>query len=172
MQKKTQTMSSPGLPCPSRLHGQACAQIPRGFAELGVFKCTDCLLRKSNPNATPPYPEGARKAAESQMALALTTGADNTGKGFHDYKNLELEYIASLGFLSGGAITPSEDHHVFMMFLTWLTTSKERALSLDTVWRAAGSVKQRTRGHNFTKVPDVKAHYEMLRHAHGEESDE
>jgi len=122
-----------GVPCPARLHGQRCAQIPRGFAELGVFLCTDCLLRKSNPSAAPPYPDGAVRAAESQMALALTTGAEDTGKGFHDYKNLELEYIGSLGFLSGGAVTPGEDKHVFMMFLTWLTTSRERALPLDTI---------------------------------------
>ena len=122
-----------GVPCTARLHGRRCAQIPRGFAELGVFRCPACLIRKLDPQAVEPFPEGAVKAAETKMAIDLTTGAEATGKGFHDYKALELEFLGSLGFLSSTLTLPSDDKDVFMMFLSWLVAERKRALSLDTI---------------------------------------
>eukprot|EP00966_Prymnesium_polylepis_P114668 2649875-Prymnesium_polylepis.2 len=57
-----------------------------------------------------------------------------------------------------------------MMFLLWLITKKERAHSLDTVWRSAGSLMGRTGRPNLTKSAEVKAYYTHLRELHGEES--
>ena len=104
------------------------------------------------------------------MIIELTTGAEASGKGFHDFKNLELEFLGSLGFLQPVMVLPSDDADVFMMFLGWLVTEKRRSLSLDTIWRAAGSVMARTRRTNLTKDPACKAFYEELRVSHGVES--
>ena len=57
-----------------------------------------------SPSATPPFPEGALRAAEEKVAIALTTGAEATGKGFHDFKSLELQFASSLGFLIGSLL--------------------------------------------------------------------
>ena len=56
--------------------------------------------------------------------------AEATGKGFHDFKNLELQFLGSLGFVQGAAVLPSDDKDVFMMFLSWLVVERSRALSL------------------------------------------
>ena len=52
----------------------------------------------------------------------------------------------------------------------WLITKRGRALSLDTVWRSAGSLMARTARPNLTKLGEVKAFYGELRELHGEES--
>eukprot|EP00966_Prymnesium_polylepis_P179033 4145119-Prymnesium_polylepis.1 len=67
-------------------------------------------------------------------------------------------------------VLPRDDPEVFKMFLWWIMTSRERALSLDSLWRVAGSVMARTGRANLTALPGVKAFYEHIRTLHGEES--
>ena len=77
--------------------------------------------------------------------------------------------MASTGGLVG-SVLPSDSASVFIMFLCWLVCKKERALSLDTLFRTAGSVMMRTDRPNLTQRSDVKAVYSELRQRHGEET--
>ena len=99
----------------------------------------------------------------------MSSGAEATGASYFDYKNLEKEFMASTGGLVG-SVLPSDSASVFIMFLCWLVCKKERALSLDTLFRTAGSVMMRTDRPNLTKRSDVKAVYSELRQRHGEET--
>ena len=69
-----------------------------------------------------------------------------------------------------GSVMPCDDSDVFMMFLSWLVIARDRALSLASCFRIAGSLMCKTGRPNLTKLGDVKAHYDDLIHSHGEES--
>ena len=69
-----------------------------------------------------------------------------------------------------GSILPSDSASVFLMFMCWLVCKKERALSLDSMFRTAGAVMMRSDRPNLTERSDVKAVYEELRQRHGEET--
>ena len=163
-------------PCPARVHGVTCAQIASGFASLGVFRCSDCRLRSLMPSSVGVadfvFSDAARLATERAMLLEMSAGAEQTGASFAEFKRLEAQFALSLGVLVGDIALPSDDPEVFKLFLAWVATTSGRALSLETIWRAAGSVMSRTRGaeRNLTRLADVKSFYESLRHAHGEES--
>ena len=165
-----------GAPCPARLHGVRCAEITKGHASLGVFRCADCMMRSMFPasvgQADFEFPLEARLQAEHTMLLRLSSGAEATGKSYSEFKRLETEFTLGLGAVVGHAARPSDDPTVFMMFLTWLATTRERALSLHSVWRAAGAVMARTLGsdRNLTRDPEVKAYFASLCELHGEES--
>ena len=158
------------LSCDARLHGVSCAEISRGFASVGCFTCTRCLIGKAVPDLEGEPPEPLREMAESKMLTSLTVGAEATGGGFADLTKLLAGFRESLGVLVGRLVSPLDDPGVFQMFLLWLVVKKERALSLDTVWRSAGSLMGRTGRPNLTKSAEVKAYYENLRELHGEES--
>ena len=159
-----------GVPCPARLHGQRCAQLTRGHAALGCFTCADCRLRKLAPGADPASatPE-ARQVAEQTCLLELSTGAEATGGSYSDYLRLENEFVASVGSLAG-TVRPSDDGEVFKMMMNWLVSSASRALSLDSLYRVAGSVMVKTGRQDLTRLPSVKALYSDLRESHGEEA--
>ena len=125
-----------------------------------------------DPNGVPPYAEALMEVAMEASLLQLSLKAEATGAGFADYIALETEFTIGLGVIAeaAGGVLPRDDPAVFKMFLGWLCLRKERALSLDTIWRAAGSVMARTRERNLTKLPEVKAFYESLRELHGQES--
>ena len=108
--------------------------------------------------------------AEETMLLSLTIGAEATGGGFADLVKLEEEFMSSLGDLLADVVSPRDDPDVMMTFLTWIVTKKERALSLDTLWRSMGTLCARTRPINVTLDKGVKAFYNSLRELHGEES--
>ena len=159
-----------GAPCPARLHGRKCAQITKGHAALGCFLCPDCRLREARPGEDPEgaLPE-AREMATIATLIQLSSGAEATGASYFDYKNLEREFMASTGGLVGSTL-PSDSASVFITFMCWLVCKKERALSLDTLFRTAGAVMMRTDRPNLTKKSEVKAVYEELRQRHGEET--
>ena len=158
-----------GNPCPSRVHGRQCVQLTKGHAGLGCFLCVECRVRKLLPDsALDDVPDSARDIAMTAMLVQMSSGAEATGASYFDYQRLEREFMASFG--GQGGVLPSDDANVFIMFMCWLVTAKERALSLDTMVRTAGAVMQRTRGVNLTRNSEVKAVYEELRQRHGEES--
>ena len=159
----------PGSPCPATLHGVSCAQLTKGHASLGCFKCPTCRLRKLFPHATPPFPPEAVKTAEETMLISLSAGAEATGSSYSDFKQLETAFVMSVGGLIG-TVLPSDDPDVFMMFLDWMICSKERALSLDSIFRTAGAVMVKTGRANLTSHSDVKAFYKTMKASHGEES--
>ena len=160
-----------GNPCPARLHGVGCAQLKKGHASLGCFLCADCRVRKMLPGEDPgEAPESARDIAMTAMLIQLSSGAEATGASYFDYKRLEREFMASIGGLAAGGVLPSDDADVFIMFMCWLVCARDRALSLDTMFRTAGAVMARTRDENLTRRADVRAVYQELRQRHGEES--
>ena len=77
--------------------------------------------------------------------------------------------MGSIGGLVG-AVAPSDSHNVFMMFMCWIVTAKERALSLEALVRTAGAVMMKTGRENLTRRADVKALFEELKTRHGEET--
>ena len=159
-----------GGPCGARLHGVGCAQLTKGHASLGCFLCADCRVRKMFPGTDPAdAPESAKSIALTAMLIQMSSGAEATGASYYDYQRLEREFMAYVGGAAGGVL-PSDDASVFIMFLCWLVIDKERALSLDTVFRTAGAVMARTREENLTRRSEVKAVHQELRQRHGEES--
>ena len=159
-----------GAPCPARLHGRGCAQLTKGHASLGCFLCPKCRVREALPGAADAdLPKSALEIAEVTMLVQMSTGAEATGASYFDYQRLEREFMESIGGLAGGVL-PSDNHNVFMMFMCWIVTAKERALSLETLVRTAGAVMVKTGRENLTRRADVKSLFEELKVRHGEES--
>jgi hypothetical protein len=77
--------------------------------------------------------------------------------------------MVSIGGLVG-AVAPSDCANIFMMFMCWIVTAKERALSLEALVRTAGAVMMKTGRDNLTRRADVKALFEELKTRHGEEA--
>ena len=130
----------------------------------------DCRLRRLTPGADPASATpAARQVAEETCLLELSTGAEATGGSYSDYLRLENEFVASVGGLVG-TVRPSDDGEVFKMMMNWLVSSASRALSLDSLYRVAGSVMVKTGRQDLTRLSSVKALYSDLRESHGEES--
>ena len=110
------------------------------------------------------------QSVEETLLVSLTTGREATGAGLADLVKLLGGFRTSLGELVGPLVSPLDDSTVFQMFLLWLVTKRGRALSLDSLWRSAGSLMGRTGRTNLTKQGECKAFYEELRQMHGEES--
>ena len=62
---------------------------------------------------------------------------------------------------------PEDSAEALKSFLHWVATDCDRALSLESVWRAVGSVMIRTSRPNLTQLPDVRLFYEKLGASHG-----
>ena len=160
-----------GVACTARVHGVHCAQISKGHASLGCFKCPSCFARATDPAAQPPFGGELLQIATVTSLRSMSRGAEATGGSYADFLRLEREFMASIGRagLTGGVL-PRDSPEVFMMWMIWLVTSKQRALSLDALFRTAGAVGLRTRGVDMTRNSEVKAMYHDLKLAHGEES--
>ena len=158
------------LTCDATLHGVSCAAITRGFASVGCFTCTRCRLAKIAPDLAGPPPEDLLERVEQTLLVSLTVGREATGGGIGDLVKLLGEFRNSVGGIVGPLVSPLDDPSVFQTFLLWLITKRGRALSLDTLWRTAGSLMGRTGRPNLTHQAEVKAFYGELRELHGEES--
>ena len=157
-----------GAPCPARVHGRRCAQLKSGHASLGCFLCPECRVREIYPGTEDAdLPESALAIARITMLVQMSCGAEATG-AYLDYQRLEKEFMESVGGLAG-AVRPSDNANVFMMFMCWLVAAKERALSLESLVRTAGAVMVKTWRENLTRRPDVKALFDELKQRHGEE---
>ena len=150
--------------CHRQLHGVKCAQITAGHALIGCFECADCQLESIG--AERPYTEDAIRGAEETMLLILSRGAESSGAGFADWVKKEAEWALSVG---GGSVRLPSDHPTSLnLFFTWLVRDADRARSLSTLWRAAGSYMVRTHRVNLTSTESgCKAHYSSLLDAHG-----
>ena len=76
--------------------------------------------------------------AEETMLLVLSSGAEAMGGSYHYVLKLQREFMSGPAAF-GGALMPLDDAEVFKMFLTWMTTSQDRALcwTLSLGWRAS-----------------------------------
>lgn len=159
-----------GQPCPQRVHGVACLGLSRGHASLGCFRCTACFVRAMVPSvSSPDESHPSWRHAESTSMLEMSQGAEATGASWSDYIQLETAFVLGVGAVTGIEVLPRDSAAVFMCMLTWLVADKERARSLDSIFRTAGAVMAKTRGKNLTTDPRVKAFYSSLRELHGEE---
>ena len=160
-----------GANCSRTLHGVKCASITKGFAAVGCFRCTDCIVKRILPNlGDQPPPAGVYEHAEGTMLTSLTVGQEATGGSFAELVKLEREFESSLGVLTGQMVSPRDDPEVMKAFFFWLMATRSRALSLESLWRAMGSLCGRTRKQNVTHDPSVKAYVADLQQMHGEES--
>ena len=156
------------LGCHRQLHGVTCAELSRGFASLGCFTCHVCRLSQQFPGAPAGYvfSDAAVRAKERDMLFEMVTAQEATGASFADYASLKVRYLTSLNEVAESQ-SPEDSEEAFKSFLHWLATDCERALSLESVWRAAGSVMIRTGRQNLTQIPTVKLFYEKLGDSHG-----
>ena len=100
------------------------------------------------------------------MIFEFTTAKEATGASFADYASLKVRFVTSLNEAAQVA-APEDSVEVFKSFLHWLATDAARARSLESVWRAAGSVMIRTHRANLTMNAEVKLFYERLLQTHG-----
>ena len=158
-----------GVRCTSTLHGVSCAQLPRGLAALGYFKCPACRLKRCFPAESSKPPPEALEAGMTTMLVELTAAAETTGASVSDFQQLEMRFMQSI---SGdmGAVLPRDDEEVFKAFLSWTVVSARRARSLNVIVRTASLIMSKTERPNLTKSPGVKAFIKALHAAHGEES--
>ena len=158
-----------GAPCEAKLHGRKCAQLPKGLAELGCFLCPDCRFRAMNPGSDDAISDQARGICESAMLIEMSTGAEATGASYSDFKNLEREFMEAVGATGPNRVMPSDNAEVFKTFLNWLVNARDRALSLESIFRAAGAYMAKTTRTNLTKDAGVKAIFKDLCAKHGKD---
>jgi len=159
--------------CGARLHGVRCAQLSKGHASMGVFLCVGCRLGKQFPGmAAAGWPDAARRAHGRTMVFELATSAEGTGGSFADLTSLVRKYLTHVGQLvdEAAATSPFDDVEVLKAFFLWVVTDRDRALSLTSLWRAAGAFMAATGRTNLTRDGAAKAFYARLADAHGEES--
>ena len=121
-----------GAPCTARIHGMKCAQLVKGHASLGCFVCPECRVRDLYPGVDlAEVPSSALDIAKVTMLIQMSAGAEATGSSYFDCQRLEREFMDSVGGLAG-AVMPRDNANVFMMFMCWLVTAKERACLLYT----------------------------------------
>jgi hypothetical protein len=168
--------------CGRSLHMVDCAHAGKGFAALGNFLCVDCRLRKSNQDPDTASPQ-LRRINEVTMVLELCQGAESSAAGYADFVQLEERYVLGMGQVLDGPdlIMPRHSKIAFKNFLTWMATDANRARSLESVFRSAGSffakllehdagrgttsseaVSHREPVANFTRDKGVSAHLKEL----------
>ena len=91
--------------CGRRLHVETCAQMGRGFAALGNFRCVDCRLKELVvPGSTVAPSSEIERVVKRTMVLELNQGKETTAAGFADYNQLEERYAMGMGKVLDGAV--------------------------------------------------------------------
>ena len=157
--------------CGKQLHVETCAEMGRGYAALGNFRCPDCRVEQLADDPASASPQ-LRLTAERTMVLELSQGRESTAAGFSGYTSLEESYVTGMGgvldgAMGGGLKLPRHNAEAFKNFLTWMTLDAERARSLESVVRSAGAMFTKLRLTDWTKSGDVKAHLKDLIGEHG-----
>ena len=151
--------------CGRRLHVETCAQMGRGFAALGNFRCVDCRLKELVvPGSTVAPSSEIERVVKRTMVLELNQGKETTAAGFADYTQLEERYAMGMGKVLDGAVLhlPRHNAESFKNFLTWMAIDADRARSVESVMRTAGSMMVKLGLPDVTKDGSVKAHAKDL----------
>ena len=109
--------------CGRHLHVETCAQMGRGFAALGNFRCVTCRLSKLVVAGSTAKPSGEiERVVRRTMVLELNQGKETTAAGFADYTQLEERYALGMGRVLDGAALhlPRHNAESFKNFLTWM----------------------------------------------------
>ena len=145
--------------CGRSLHMMECAQLGRGMAALGNFKCVECRLvdMMENPEMAD---DRARSLAMRTCVLELGQGKETTAATFADYVTLEERYALGPGtVLDGGQLRlPRHNVEACKNFITWVSLDAERVRSLEGIKRTAGLFFAKLSIPNMFARPDVKAH--------------
>jgi hypothetical protein len=98
------------------------------------------------------------------MVLELNQGKETTAAGFADYTQLEERYALGMGRVLDGAALhlPRHNAESFKNFLTWMAIDADRARSVESVMRTAGSMMVKLGLPDVTKDGSVKAHAKDL----------
>ncbi|KOO30544.1 reverse transcriptase family protein [Chrysochromulina tobinii] len=151
--------------CGRRLHVETCAQMGRGFAALGNFRCVDCRLKELVVPGSIASPSAEiERVVRRTMVLELNQGKETTAAGFADYTQLEERYALGMGRVLDGAALhlPRHNAESFKNFLTWMAIDADRARSVESVMRTAGSMMVKLGLPDVTKDGSVKAHAKDL----------
>ena len=106
----------------------------------------------------------ASAARPRTMVLELNQGKETTAAGFADYTQLEERYAMGMGKVLDGAALhlPRHNAESFKNFLTWMAIDADRARSVESVMRTAGSMMVKLGLPDVTKDGSVKAHAKDL----------
>ena len=151
--------------CGRHLHVATCAQMGRGFAALGNFRCVPCrMVELVVPGATTTPSHAIEMVVKRTMVLELNQGKETTAAGFADYTQLEERYALGMGKVLDGADLQLPRHNVesFKNFLTWMAIDADRARSVESVMRTAGAMMVKLGIPDVTKNGSVKAHAKDL----------
>jgi hypothetical protein len=150
--------------CARTLHVETCAQLGRGYAALGNFKCPDCRLVDSGLDPEEVEESSpTRRTVVRTMVLELGQGRETTTAGYAEFVRLEERYVLDVGQLrEGGMVMPRHCAESFKRFVTWFVLDAERACALESMVRNAGAFLTKVPGlTDWTKEGSVKAHVEM-----------
>jgi len=151
--------------CGRCLHVDTCAQMGRGFAALGNFRCVTCRLSELVvPGATAAPSREIETVVKRTMVLELNQGKETTAAGYADYTQLEERYALGMGKVLDGAALQLPRHNAesFKNFLTWMAIDADRARSVESVMRTAGAMMVKLGLPDVTKDGSVKAHAKDL----------
>eukprot|EP00900_Chrysochromulina_parva_P007415 jgi/Chrpa1/16675/Chrysochromulina_OHIO_Genome00022815-RA len=147
--------------CGRHLHVETCAQMGRGFAALGNFRCVGCRLKDLVVAGSTASPSAEiERVVRRTMVLELNQGKETTAAGFADYTQLEERYAMGMGKVLDGAALhlPRHNAESFKNFLTWMAIDADRARSVESVMRTAGAMMVKLGLPDVTKDGSVKAH--------------
>jgi hypothetical protein len=151
--------------CGRRLHITTCAQMGSGYAALGNFRCVSCRLADMVVAGSIAEPsEEIERVVKRTMVLELNQGKETTAAGFADYTRLEERYAMGMGRILDGADLhlPRHNAECFKNFLTWMAIDADRARSIESVMRMAGTMMAKLGLPDVTKIGSVKAHAKDL----------
>ena len=152
--------------CGRTLHIATCAQLGRGYAALGNFRCVDCRLKEvvRSEEMVVRCSDELRTNTLKTMILELSQGAEASAAGFADFTAREEEYVLGMGCALDGVdmILPRHSMPAFKNFCTWLALDRERSRSLESTVRSAGGFMAKVGLTNITSHPSVKAHVKEL----------
>lgn len=151
--------------CGRRLHVTTCAQMGSGYAALGNFRCVSCRLADMVVTGSFAEPsEEIERVVKRTMVLELNQGKETTAAGFADYTRLEERYAMGMGRILDGADLhlPRHNAECFKNFLTWMAIDADRARSIESVMRMAGTMMAKLGLPDVTKIGSVKAHAKDL----------
>jgi hypothetical protein len=153
--------------CGRSLHVETCAEMGKGFAALGNFKCVHCRIHDPDDpimrlvDGKEEENEKVKELTLRAMVLDLNQGAESTAAGYAEFVRLEEEYAKGMGMTLDGEgsalVMPRHSRAAFKNFLIWLTLDEDRARSLESVVRGAGSMFMKLQLTDHTKHGEVKA---------------
>ena len=155
--------------CGRGIHMVECCMLSTGFKSLGQVVCSYCrveMMTGVGCSQEEAKLEGATKA----MIVEMSSGADSTAQGFSEFVRLEKEWVMSVmgeDMRPDMVHLPHSNEESFYNFVVWLCTDAERAKSLVSIMRNAGSYMTKLEFKDWTKSPRIKTVIREMAHKSG-----